>query len=221
MSVIAPCWCVVDAQGLLGFCYLFLLDCTLGAIWIGNTVAMKTPAATVMAGAHTTITNQLKAATATATETATMTATTTTMEGKATAAAMVAAEARQQQGGSGQLGSGSGSLVRAQHWWRQQRGCSVGGGSATAVQQQQQPAWQQRRQLCRSATLAAAAACWEAPRQRGGEGGKCSISGGSGGSMAGSVAAAGEGKDVLYDSQVLKIFCVSPFLVFLCRFSII
>ena len=40
-------------------------------------VAIKTPATTAMAGAQTTINNQLKAATATATETTMMTATTT------------------------------------------------------------------------------------------------------------------------------------------------
>jgi hypothetical protein len=44
----------------------------------GSTVATKTPAATAMAGAQTTINNQLKAAAATVMETATMTATTKT-----------------------------------------------------------------------------------------------------------------------------------------------
>ncbi len=73
-------------------------------------VAMKTPMVTAMAGAQTTINNQLKAATATATETGRMTATTMTMETKATAAA----EARWQHlGGGGQLGSGGSSLARA------------------------------------------------------------------------------------------------------------
>jgi hypothetical protein len=74
-------------------------------------VAMKTPAATAMAGAQT-INNQLKAVTVTATETMTMTATTMTMETKGAA---VAAEARQQRGGGGQLGSSGGSLARTQH----------------------------------------------------------------------------------------------------------
>jgi hypothetical protein len=54
-------------------------------------VVMKTPAATAMVGAQTTINNQLKSATAT--ETATMTATTMRMETKATEVA-AAAEAR-------------------------------------------------------------------------------------------------------------------------------
>jgi hypothetical protein len=53
--------------------------------------AMKTPAATVMAGAQTTINNQLKAATAMAPETATVTATAMMMETKATAAAAAVA----------------------------------------------------------------------------------------------------------------------------------
>jgi hypothetical protein len=43
-------------------------------------VATKTPAATAMVGAHTTINNQLKEAAATATETAMMTVMTMTME---------------------------------------------------------------------------------------------------------------------------------------------
>ncbi len=64
------------------------------------TVATKTPTATVMAGAQTTINNQLKAATATATAMAMMTATTMRMKTKATVAA-AAAVARQQCGGGG------------------------------------------------------------------------------------------------------------------------
>ena len=54
--------------------------------------AIKTPAATVMARAQTTIINQLKAATAAVIETTTMTGTTMTMETKAMAAAKAAAE---------------------------------------------------------------------------------------------------------------------------------
>ena len=85
-------------------------------------VAMKTPAVTAMAGAQTTINNQLNASTATAT----MTATTMTMETTAT----VAAEARWQHiGGGGQLGGGGGSLARAQGWRRWQHGSGVGSGS--------------------------------------------------------------------------------------------
>ncbi len=81
-------------------------------------VAMKTPAVTSMAGAHTAINNQLNASMATATESGT----TMTMETKAT----VAAEARRQHlGGGGQLGGGGGSLARARGYRRRQRG---GGG---------------------------------------------------------------------------------------------
>ena len=55
---------------------------------------MKTPTATAMVGAQTTINYQLKEATTTATETATMTATMMTMETKAlVVAASLAAEA--------------------------------------------------------------------------------------------------------------------------------
>jgi hypothetical protein len=50
-------------------------------------VATKTPAATAMAGAHTTINNQLREAAAMATETVAMKATMMTMETKATATA--------------------------------------------------------------------------------------------------------------------------------------
>ena len=85
-----------------------------------------TPAVTAMAGAQTTINNQLNASMATAMETATM----MTMETKAT----VAAEAQWQRGGGGggggggQLGSGGGSLARARGWRRWQRGVGVGKG---------------------------------------------------------------------------------------------
>ncbi len=71
----------------------------------------KTPAATAMVGAQTTINNQVKAVSASATETAMMTATTMMMGTKAAAAAVVAAAAataataaaalRQRGGGSG------------------------------------------------------------------------------------------------------------------------
>ena len=95
------------------------------------TVAMKTLAATMMAGSQTTINNQLKSAMATATETKMMTATTMKMETKA----MAAAEAQRQHvggsqlgggsqvGGGGQLGGGSGSLAIAQRWrqWRRRQ----------------------------------------------------------------------------------------------------
>jgi hypothetical protein len=71
-------------------------------------VAMKTPVVTAMAGAQTTINNQMNASTATATETGT----TMTMETKA------AAEARRQHlGGGGQLGG--------RGWRRRQRGGGV------------------------------------------------------------------------------------------------
>jgi hypothetical protein len=77
-------------------------------------VAMKTPAVTAIAGAQTTINNQLNASTAMATETVT----TMTMETKATAAA----EARRQHlGGGSQLGGGGGSLARARGWRCRQR----------------------------------------------------------------------------------------------------
>ena len=90
-------------------------------------VALKTPTATVIAGAQTTINNQLKAATAMATKIAAMITKTMTMEMKAKA---VAAGARQQHGGGRQLGGGVSSLSRAQHW-------------------RQQPAWRWRRQVRR------------------------------------------------------------------------
>jgi hypothetical protein len=61
-------------------------------------VAMKTPVATAMVRAQTTINNQLKAATAMATETVTTTAMMMMMETKATAA--VAEAQRQRRGGS-------------------------------------------------------------------------------------------------------------------------
>ena len=84
---------------------------------LAATVAMKTPAAKAMAGAQTTINNQLKAAKSMAMERAAEMATTMMMETKAT---VVAAAAQQQHGGGG-------SLARAWCWhWR--------------------PAWQRRRQ---------------------------------------------------------------------------
>jgi hypothetical protein len=110
-------------------------------------VAMKTPAVTVMAGAQTTINNQLKAATETVTETATMTATTMTMETKATAVA----EVRRQHGGGSQLGGSGGNLGRARRWQRWQHGSSVGSGSVTAAA----TAWRRQWQLGENATLAA------------------------------------------------------------------
>ena len=94
---------------------------------------MKTPTVTAMAGAQTTINNQLKAAT----ETATVTATTMTMETKATAVA----EARWQHlKGGGQLGSSGGSLgestavaAAAARWRCRQRQRSGGVGSGSAM----------------------------------------------------------------------------------------
>ena len=87
-------------------------------------VAMKTPAATAMAGAQTTINNKLNAARAMARETVMMTETMMTMETMATAAV----EVRLQRVGAGQLdrggqrGSGGSSLARPQRWrWRQHR----------------------------------------------------------------------------------------------------
>jgi hypothetical protein len=74
---------------------------------------MKTPAAAAMAGAQTTINNQLNALTAKATERATM----MTMETKATA---VAEGQQQHLRGGGQLGRGGGSLARARGWRRLQ-----------------------------------------------------------------------------------------------------
>ena len=59
-------------------------------------VVLKTPVATGMAGAETTINNQLKAATAAATEMARMAATEMTMEMKAMVVVPAAAEARRQ-----------------------------------------------------------------------------------------------------------------------------
>jgi hypothetical protein len=109
-------------------------------------VAMKTPAVTAMAGAQTTINNQLNASTATATEMAT----TMTMETKATAAV----EARQQHlRGDGQLSGGGGSLARAQGWRRRQRSGGVGSGStAVAARWWRRPAWRWWQQLGESAT---------------------------------------------------------------------
>ena len=79
-------------------------------------MVMKTPMATAMAGAQTTISNQLETVTATATEMTTMTVTTMTIETKAT----VAAEAWQHCVGGSQLG-GSSSLAIVQHWRHRQR----------------------------------------------------------------------------------------------------
>jgi hypothetical protein len=89
---------------------------------IGRSGPQKTPAVTVMAGAHTTINNQLKVAAATAMDTATMTATKMTMKTKTMAAAAAAAwqqcggssgssaaAAQGQRGGGGQLGGSGGS----------------------------------------------------------------------------------------------------------------
>ena len=60
--------------------------------------------------------------------------------------------------GGGQLGNRGGSLARAWHWSRWQRGSGVGSGSlVVAVQWRRRPAWRQR-QLGRSASLAAVAA---------------------------------------------------------------
>ena len=71
-------------------------------------VAMKTLTATAMAGAQTTINNQLKAAMAMATETVMMTATTMMMGTKA----MAAAETQWQHfRGGGQLGGGGSALA--------------------------------------------------------------------------------------------------------------
>ncbi len=60
-------------------------------------VGTKTPAATVMVGAQTTINNKLKAVVATATETNTMTMTMMTMKTKAAAAAAATTVAAWQQ----------------------------------------------------------------------------------------------------------------------------
>jgi hypothetical protein len=74
-------------------------------------VAPKTPVATVMAGAQTTINNQLKLVAAMAMEMATMTATTKN-------------EKEDNNGGDG-------SLAAARRQWRWQHG--VGGGSSTVA----------------------------------------------------------------------------------------
>jgi hypothetical protein len=73
-------------------------------------VEIKTPVATAMVGAQTTINNQLKLVTAM--ETAKTTATTMRMETKAMVAAVAA---QRQRGNGGQLGGGGGSLARVQH----------------------------------------------------------------------------------------------------------
>ncbi len=75
-----------------------------------------------MAGAQTTINNQLNALTAMATEMA------TTMKMETNATAMVE-ERRQHLGGGSQLGGGGGSLARARGWWQRQRGGGIGSGS--------------------------------------------------------------------------------------------
>ncbi len=87
-------------------------------------VATKTPAATVMTGAMTTMNNQLKAAAAAATETATMTVTTTTIKAKAKAAAAAGAAWIQRQ--------------RRRWQWQGQRG----GSSSSAAEALRQQRWQ-------------------------------------------------------------------------------
>ena len=91
-------------------------------------VAMKTPVATAMAGAHTTINNQLKAVTAMVTEMTRMTATTMAMETKAMMAARAAARGRwpawwRRQ----QLGESAALAAVAALWLRRRRQC---GGSS-------------------------------------------------------------------------------------------
>ncbi len=84
----------------------------------GSAVATKTPVATLMAGAQTTINNQLQAVVATATETATMTATMTTIKTMATAVA-VAAWRQRSVGGRGSAaawGHRCGSAAVAAGW---------------------------------------------------------------------------------------------------------
>ncbi len=76
----------------------------------------------VMAGAQTTINNQLKAAMATVTETATMNGTTMMMETKATTVASGSG------GGSGSEGTVA-SLVAVAAAWQE---CGVGGSGAGA-----------------------------------------------------------------------------------------
>ncbi len=71
-----------------------LLPCTAG-------VATKTPAVTVMAGAQTTITNQLKVVAARAMEMATMRAT----------------KINENKGKGGGSGRSGGSLAAARRWW--------------------------------------------------------------------------------------------------------
>ncbi len=84
-----------------------------------SAVAMKT-AVTAMAGAQTTINNQLKAATETATETTTMTGTMMTMETKVTTMA---------SSSGGSMGAAA-SLVAAVAAWQEH---GIGGGGSTAV----------------------------------------------------------------------------------------
>ena len=105
-------------------------------------------AAIGMAGAQTTVNNQLKAATATATATVMMTATAMTMETKAS----TAVEAPQQRKGSGRLGGSGGSLGRAllaavaARWGHRQRQCGSGSAAAakTARLTPEAAAWQKR-----------------------------------------------------------------------------
>jgi hypothetical protein len=110
---------------------------------------MKTLAATAMAGAQTTINNQLKAVA----EMAMMTATMTIMKTKAMAA--VVASWRQLGGGGGgvggsslaaawrqrSIGGGSGSVAMAAAW---QLGSIGGGGSAAGSAAAAEWRWQQR-----------------------------------------------------------------------------
>jgi hypothetical protein len=100
-------------------------------------VATKTPAVTAMAGAQTTITNQLKTVTARAMETATMRVTTTN-------------ENKGDSGGSGD----SGSLAAARRWWWWQRGVGGSGSAAAATAARQR--W--RRQFSGGGSSSAAAA---------------------------------------------------------------
>ncbi len=136
-----------------------------------------------------------------------------------TKAKAAAAAAWQQCGGGGgsAVGSAAGtaaaSLAAAVAAWKK---CGVGGGSSTvaaaAAVRQRRPAWRQRRPACRqwrqlgSSTTSAATAAWqEMQRQHGSNGGTAALrrwqqqhgigrGDSSGGSVAGSAAAAGEGR---------------------------
>jgi hypothetical protein len=106
-------------------------------------VARKTPAATAMAGAQTTIINQLQVAAATATETAMMTVMTTTMKTKAKAKAKAGAAWQLcggQRGGSAAVALAVVALWR--QWQRGGRGGSSMWGSAAAVWGWQWQQWQ-------------------------------------------------------------------------------